>query len=71
MLGIYERILEGTSRRGLVAGVHCASAAYAARMIGKGFLLVTILSDSGLMLSAARAAVEKCRTEAGTIASRE
>ena len=63
-LTIYERIIRETSRRGIAAGIHCGSAAYAARAIGMGFRLVTILNDSGLMLSAARAAVNAVRAEA-------
>jgi len=61
ILDIYARILEGTKRRGLGACVHCGSAAYAARMIKMGFNLVTIGNDSGLMLTAARAAVTAAR----------
>ncbi len=61
IMDIYGRILEGTRRRGLGACVHCGSPAYAARMIAMGFNLVTISNDSGLMLNAARAAVQAAR----------
>jgi 4-hydroxy-2-oxoheptanedioate aldolase len=61
VLRIYERIIEQTGRRGIAAGLHNGSAAYAKRMIGMGFKLVTIANDSGLMLQAARAAVAATR----------
>ncbi len=61
IMDIYGRILEGTRRRGLGACVHCGSPAYAARMVAMGFNLVTISNDSGLMLNAARAAVQAAR----------
>ena len=61
ILRAYERVLEGTSRRGLVACLHTLTPDYAARAIGMGFRLVTINNDSGLMLGAARAAVARVR----------
>jgi 4-hydroxy-2-oxoheptanedioate aldolase len=61
ILKIYERLLKETSRRGIAAGLHNATGAYARRMIDMGFRLVTIANDSGLMLSAARAAVQQAR----------
>ncbi len=61
ILDIYARILDATKRRGIRACVHCGSPAYAARMIKMGFNLVTISSDSGLLLNAARAAVTAAR----------
>ena len=48
-------------RRGIAAGIHCGTSAYAARAIGMGFRLVTVGSDSALMLQAARAAVQGVR----------
>jgi 4-hydroxy-2-oxoheptanedioate aldolase len=65
ILSIYEKLLAATKKRGIVAGLHNGSAAYAARMIGLGFQLVTINNDSGLMLQAARGAVKTCREAAG------
>ncbi len=61
ILTIYEKIVRETSKRGLVAGVHCGTAAYAKRAIGMGFKLVTINNDSGLLLTAAKAAVAEAR----------
>jgi 4-hydroxy-2-oxoheptanedioate aldolase len=69
ILALYQRIIDGTARRGLFAALHCATAAYAARAIGMGFRLVTIMNDSGLMLNAARAAVQHVRSEAGAVAA--
>ncbi len=61
IMAIYERIVTETKRRGLRACIHCFSPAYAARMIAMGFSLVTISNDSGLLLGAARAAVQATR----------
>jgi 4-hydroxy-2-oxoheptanedioate aldolase len=69
ILGIYEKLLSATKRRGLFAGLHNGSAPYAARMIGMGFRFVTIANDSGLMAKAAREAVQAARKAAGDIAS--
>ena len=50
-----------THKRGLHACVHCLNPPYAARMIAMGFDLVTLGNDSGLLLGAARAAVQATR----------
>ena len=68
ILKIYEMLLTETGKRGIKAGIHCGSAAYAARAIGMGFRLTTIANDSGLMAMAAKAAVAQVRKEAGGIA---
>jgi 4-hydroxy-2-oxoheptanedioate aldolase len=68
MLRIFERVLEATAKRGLKAGIHCGTAAYAARAIGMGFRLVTILNDSGLLTIAARAAVAQVREQSNGVA---
>ena len=62
IIAIYERIVQETRRRGLRACVHCLTPAYAVRMIGMGFNLVTLGNDSGLLLTAARAAIKATRT---------
>jgi len=64
ILKIYERVIEQTAKRGQVAGLHNGSAAYAARMINMGFKLVTIANDSGILLTAARAAIKETREKA-------
>jgi 4-hydroxy-2-oxoheptanedioate aldolase len=61
ILKIYDKVLKETAKRGLAAGVHCGSAAYAKKAIGMGFKLVTINNDSGLMLTAAKAALSEVR----------
>jgi len=68
ILGIYEKLLAATRKRGLFAGLHNGSAAYAARMIGMGFRFVTIANDSGLMAKAAKEAVQATRKAAGDVA---
>jgi 4-hydroxy-2-oxoheptanedioate aldolase len=61
ILRIYDRILKETSKRGIAAGLHNGSPAYAKRMVGMGFKLVTILNDVGLMVQAAKAAVQQVK----------
>ena len=65
---IYEKLVAATARRGQFAGIHNATGAYAARMIGMGFRLVTIANDSGLMAKAAREQIAITRKEAGDVA---
>ena len=60
ILAIYEKIIAGCKN----PGIHCGTAAYAARAIKMGFRLVTISNDSGIMAVAAKAAVKHVRTEA-------
>lgn len=62
VLRIYERLIKETSKRGIAAGLHNGTAAYARRMIDMGFKLVTIANDVGLMMMAARAAVKEARS---------
>ena len=66
---IYEKLVEATGKRGQFAGIHNATGAYAARMIGMGFRFVTVLNDSGLMARAARAEIAIARKNAGEVAS--
>ncbi len=61
IMAIYERVVAETKKRGLRACIHCLTPAYAARMIAMGFSLVTLGNDSGLLLGAARAAVQATR----------
>lgn len=64
---IYEKLVQATSKRGLFAGIHNATGAYAARMIAMGFRFVTVGSDSMLMARAARAELDITRKTAGEI----
>jgi 4-hydroxy-2-oxoheptanedioate aldolase len=68
ILAIYEMLLKATGRRGLFAGIHNATGAYAARMIGMGFRFVTLGNDSGLMARAAREQIAITRKNAGEVA---
>jgi 4-hydroxy-2-oxoheptanedioate aldolase len=70
IVAVYDRVLAETKRRGQFAGIQCGSTAYAAKAIGMGFRLVTILNDSGLMAQAATAAVTQIRQGSGGVADR-
>jgi 4-hydroxy-2-oxoheptanedioate aldolase len=61
ILAIYDMLLAETGRRGIAAGLHNGTPAYARRMIEKGFKLVTIANEVGLMVQAATAAVKAVR----------
>ncbi len=63
ILKIYETIIAETGKRGLKAGVHCMKPEYAKRMIDMGFSMVTLGNDSGILLTAARAAVAATRAK--------
>jgi 4-hydroxy-2-oxoheptanedioate aldolase len=69
ILEIYDRLLDACRKHGKFAGLHNNTAAYAARMIQKGFRLVTIANDSGLMAGAAREAVTATRKGGGETAN--
>jgi 4-hydroxy-2-oxoheptanedioate aldolase len=69
ILGIYEKLIAETKKRGQFAGLHNGSPAYAGRMIGMGFRLVTIANDSGLLAKAAREAVQATRKAGGDVAA--
>ena len=62
ILAIYETLLASCKKHGKFAGLHNGSAAYAARMIGMGFQLVTIANDIGLMARGAKEAVAAVRS---------
>jgi 4-hydroxy-2-oxoheptanedioate aldolase len=61
ILAIYDKILTETKKRGQYAGIHCGSAAYAAKAINMGFRLVSLSSDSGILAVAARGMVGETR----------
>src|SRR5690348_15115994 len=69
IMEIYDRLLDSCKRHGKFAGLHNGTAAYAARMIQKGFRFTTIANDSGLMARAAREAVQATRKAAGDVAN--
>ena len=62
ILAVYESVIQAADRRGLAAGLHCLTAAYARRAIGMGFKLVTVNNDCGLLLAAARRALTDVRS---------
>jgi 4-hydroxy-2-oxoheptanedioate aldolase len=68
ILGIYERLVASCKKHGKFAGLHNNSAAYAAKMVAKGFQLCTLSSDAGLMARAAREAIGVFRNGAGPAA---
>jgi 4-hydroxy-2-oxoheptanedioate aldolase len=68
LLAIFERIIAATAKRGQVAGIHCASGPYAARRLKMGFRFTTITSDSGLLLTAARAVIATAREQSEGLA---
>jgi 4-hydroxy-2-oxoheptanedioate aldolase len=61
ILGIYDKLLKETAKRGIAAGLHTGSAKYARRMFEMGFKLATISNEVGLMVNAAKAAVQEAR----------
>jgi 4-hydroxy-2-oxoheptanedioate aldolase len=65
-----KMIVKACKNHGVAAGIHCATAAYASKMINDGYQLVTLASDSRLL--AAKAAeeinnVRKTGTKAGVL----
>lgn len=67
ILKIYERLIAECGKRGIYPGIHCGTAAYAARAIRMGFRLTTIANDSGLMAKAALEAVASVWNEAADL----
>jgi 4-hydroxy-2-oxoheptanedioate aldolase len=65
IIKIYERIVKECDKRGIFPGIHCSGAAGAALAIERGFKLVTIMNDSGLMAMAARNHVVETRKNSG------
>jgi 4-hydroxy-2-oxoheptanedioate aldolase len=44
-----DRILDVAKRSGLMAGIFCVAPAYSKQMLNRGFDLVTVASDTGLL----------------------
>jgi 4-hydroxy-2-oxoheptanedioate aldolase len=55
MLGAIETICKAARAAGVVAGIHCASGAYARRMVEMGFQFVTLATDTKMLTDGARA----------------
>lgn len=61
ILKIYDKLIKECSKRGISAGIHCSGPVGALRAINMGFKLVTLLNDSGIMATGARAWVTETR----------
>ncbi len=61
MVEAIQTILKKAHAAGIKACLHCGSSAYAAKAIGWGFDLVTILNDVRLLAAAAKANVDATR----------
>ena len=68
MLAIFDRIIAAAEKRGLRAGLHCGTAAYAARAIGMGFRMVTLLNEVGFMRAALMGGVAHVRQNSNGVA---
>ena len=58
MLAALQRIADACRNRGLVAGLHCGTAGYAARALGWGFRMVTVGSDMRFLTDGASQALQ-------------
>lgn len=65
MLAIYEKVVKACEKRGIFPGIHCSGAAGATLAIQRGFKLVTILNDSGLLAMSAKSHVAETRKNSG------
>lgn len=65
MIDAIRHVLGVAQDRGLRAGIHCGSAAYAQRAADWGFNFVTISSEVGILAQAAREAVASVRATLG------
>ena len=68
ILKIYDKLLKACDKAGIHAGIHTGGAAYAARAIGMGFRLVTLMNDSAMMQTYATAAVAQTRKDSKGLA---
>jgi len=57
-IGMYERILRETKKRGIYAAIHCGTTDYARRMHQMGFNMITVGSDAVFIAQGAAAAVK-------------
>jgi 4-hydroxy-2-oxoheptanedioate aldolase len=68
MLAIFDRVIEAAEKRGLHAGLHCGTPEYAARAIGMGFRLVTLLNEVAYMRTALVAGLQHVRRNSNGVA---
>lgn len=64
MLGIVEGIAASARKHGVVPGIHCASPAYALRMVAAGYQFVTIQSDAAILSGAVKGILAQMRDAA-------
>lgn len=65
MMALFMQVRDACKKAGKVAGIHCGSPEYAARMAEEGFQFMTVLSDARLMAAGAAAAVKAFRDGGG------
>jgi 4-hydroxy-2-oxoheptanedioate aldolase len=65
MLALLKDILQRSRQAGIPCGIHCGTAAYAARMAEYGFSLMTVGSDARFLEAGARQAVTAFRSACG------
>lgn len=65
MLEAIQRILAAVKKAGVRAGIHCGTAAYAAKACGWGFDFTTVASDARFIAAAAGASVQEFRALLG------
>jgi 4-hydroxy-2-oxoheptanedioate aldolase len=68
ILKIYDELIKKCSKRNIFAGIHCASAAYAARAIGMGFRMTSVMNDGRMLAACAKAVVAQVRKESKGLA---
>ena len=61
ILKIYDELIEKCAKRNIFAGIHTGSAAYAARAIGMGFRMTSVMNDGRMMAAYARDVVAQVR----------
>jgi 4-hydroxy-2-oxoheptanedioate aldolase len=65
LVALLDRIHQACRERELITGIHVGSVEYARGVIAKGFQFVTLLSDSRIMATAAKQAVDRIKGTAG------
>jgi 4-hydroxy-2-oxoheptanedioate aldolase len=68
ILKIYDELIKKCARRNIFAGIHCASASYAARAIGMGFRMTSVMNDGRMLAAFAKGVVAQVRKESKGLA---
>lgn len=66
MVAVIHRILAAARKAGIRASLHCGSSSYAAKAVGWGFDMVTLLNDVRLLAASAGASVREARELIGS-----